>query len=424
MNINKLRKKNLEDFSNQEMDEDFKGAVLGGRNIFLTGPAGTGKSFNIRKLKFLREAGLKVAYTATTGVAALNIGGQTIHRFSGIGICSSPDQIDQITRKKHQWDKAQKRINEIDILVIDEISMLRGGAFDLLNEVFKEARDDESPFGGVQLILAGDFFQLAPVVAKYERIGNPWIFASMSWKECDIQIIKLSKIYRQHEELLINSLSSIRIGRVTNKIDELIESCTGRELKNNPVYLSSINKQVDLINQNEMAKIDSKLMKFPIRVEAGSAYRTEQIYKDLGRREASLKVGCRVMTNVNHPEGLFVNGTLGTVIKLQKDRIKIELDDESEIDVVEHVREIKDHNGKTIEKIKEMPVKLAWAMTIHKSQGATIDCVEIDFRDIFAPSQAYVALSRVSTLAGLRVKNWDKSKVFVDGRVSMFYFSG
>lgn len=416
--------------TSDKLDPRFKKALMSGKNIFLTGGAGVGKSFNIKALKEIE--GLDVDFTASTGIAALNIGGSTIHRFAGLGIEKGRLAIDKITRRR-TWGDVQERLIDVQTLVLDEVSMIRSDVLELLDEIFQTALESGKPFGGKQVVFVGDGFQIPPVIRSDERILAPWFFQCDAWLNADIEIVELTKIYRQTDEKFIKALNNFRQGITDPESVDLISSRNNAELKQGviPVYLVPLNKEANAINERFLAEIQNPIKSYPVEVSVEpdmipDPYEQEKIidnvYKDLGFRQVELKVGAKVVITVNHPNGDYCNGSTGIVEDLTPEYISIRLDvDDSVCDIKFREIELTDKHDRKYASIKLMPVKLAWALTIHRAQGMSLDFVDIDFSKMFVAGQSYVALSRVRSLEGLRVRNWKASKIFSDTRVSNFY---
>ncbi len=393
-----------------------------GTNLFLTGKAGTGKT---TFLKFLRENSPKrMVVVAPTGVAAINAGGVTIHSFFQLSL--GPQLPEEFISKKEEGKVYRFRKNKIDIiksldlLVIDEISMVRADLLDGIDKVLRKYRNSNRPFGGVQLLMIGDLQQLSPVVKEdewgllKEYYQTPYFFSSRALLKTDYVTIELQHVYRQKDEKFIGLLNKIR--------DNIADATTLEALnkryipdfdseKEGYIILTTHNYKADKINNERLQKLESDKQKYKA-VVSGSfpdyAFPTES--------DLELKVGAQVMfvKNDPSPEKRFYNGKIGTVIELGKRMVKVlgEEDDEP-VEVTPLVWEkVKYEIDKDTKEIKEdvegmftqIPLKLAWAITIHKSQGLTFDKVIIDAGQAFAHGQVYVALSRCRSLEGIVLK--------------------
>lgn len=442
----------MEDYSflttmNQEQLAAHKAAMLG-RNIFLTGGAGTGKTFTLKAIiKSLQDCGKSVMLTAPTGIAASLIGGTTIHLALGWGINSYID-----TSKNCIKTKQVEALKATDVLVIDEISMVRRDLFDAIWKAVKKAnKKRDTP---IQLIVSGDFFQLPPVVDINRRqdkmlmklypedFGNVFAFQSASWKECGFENHVLTDIFRQTHPLLIQTLNKVRIGN-------LDQSCIGylnglyyaTETNPNAVYLFGNNKSANAENDRRMALIKGEEFVYPAKQKFDH---TDGKAVEPLPEPVRLKVGCRVMFTANDHvqwwedrKPQFFNGTMGTVIKLTSNRwddcndfVTVRTDDRRTI-LVNRVS-FEDHeyrleDGKLILRVCReyyaMPLKLGWAITVHKSQGLTIPAVVI-YPQFFADGQAYVAFSRCPDPGCIHL-SWpvDPSRITANTDVFNFYSS-
>jgi ATP-dependent DNA helicase PIF1 len=399
------------------------------RNIFLTGAAGVGKSFCISLLTdFLQEQDIFFGVTATTGVAALNVGGSTIHSWSGMGLADEEGMrlLDKVSENR----KAFNRIKQSKVLIIDEISMAKADLIEKLDIVCQFIRNSERPFGGIQVIFVGDFLQLPPVFNKFER--ESFAFEAPAWKAAKVYTLHLSEIVRQHDEpAFAEFLNEVRVG--TRKDFDILNECINREFPEDgivPVKLFCKNIDVDRFNQQELEKIKTPSKRYYSVDEGGEQWKQ---FFDKNCRAPSvleLKVGAQVMLlkNMDVAAGL-VNGSVGVVEKMHSDSVEVKFTT-GETHVVEaHKWELKqiedDGLGNMLPKLiaarKQIPLKLAWALTTHKAQGATLDRAELSINDAFADGQVYVALSRVRNLRSLRLNTFHPSKISVNQKCLNFY---
>jgi len=430
-------------FSDIELNEDFVNAFNlienTNRNIFLTGKAGTGKSTLLSYFRYQTEK--KIVVLAPTGVAALNIKGQTIHSFFDF----KPNVTESKIRKR-KGDFYKK----IDCIIIDEISMVRADLLDCVDKFLRlNGKDKVANFGGVQMIFIGDLYQLPPVMAEAEKkifeehYETPYFFSSKVFKIFDFDFIELNKIYRQKDNLFINLLNIIRSNSLKSSHLEILNKRYGKECEitkeNFYINLTTTNKKADEINLKRLEEIKEKEHVYNglIKGDFDKNYLpTENILR--------IKNGSQVMLLNNHSEGKWVNGSVGKVIKIienseaikyggveeeiNNDIIIIELDNGDIIEVEPHKWDIFNYEynndsdsieSKPIGAFIQFPIKLAWAITIHKSQGKTFEKVLIDFGDrTFAHGQAYVALSRCTSLEGIVLKTkLKKEHILLDKRV-------
>lgn len=387
--------------------------VESGQNIFLTGPGGCGKSWTINKLKEVLSKRMNISITSTTGVSSYLIRGQTIHSFSGIGVFNPKQDL----LKKIKKNRAIKRIIECDLLVIDEISMLGSSYLSALSKGFKLVRKNEKPFGGIQVIFTGDFYQLPPIQDDYA-------FESDVWKELNLKTILLEKVYRFTDELYSNMLARIRKGQHTPEDNvELFKRVKAFQELNmddfeiQPTFISC--KRIDVYEKNkeELDKNPNELVMYLSRDDGDITFLDVVAPKKL-----ELKIGSQVMLTVNKnvEEGL-VNGSRGVIIKLDSDMIAVKLM-KGNIEIFERHEFIYEEDGKVIGKRLQFPFILSYCLTIHKIQGSTIDYAIMDIgNSIFENSMSYVALSRVKSLSGLYLKAYSPYKIQVNKKVEDFY---
>lgn len=377
--------------------------MLSGKSVFLTGAPGAGKTYVLNE--FIRRATRQhknVAVTASTGIAATHIGGTTIHSWSGLGIRDSLNDWDR--ERLSSMERLVKRYNNTDILVIDEVSMLHGARLDLVNEVCKLLRKNDAPFGGLQVILVGDLFQLPPV----SRYGELVDFAHLSaaWAELNPQVCYLTEQHRQHEsDGLLDLLNAMRLGDVNEFHENILrERLTHQPDENTPVTrLFAHNIDVEAINQKHLDQLTNESKLYSMQTK-GVAAKIEQLTKSvLAPPELVLKKGAEVMFVANNFQAGFVNGTRGRVVGFKDGLPMVELLSGKIIRVEPHAWTLTEDDKKRAE-VAQLPLRLAWAITIHKSQGMSLDAAEIDLSKSFAPGMGYVGLSRVRSLDGVFLK--------------------
>lgn len=372
--------------------------MLSGKNVFLTGAPGAGKTYTLNQFIDKAEAmGKVVAITASTGIAASHINGLTIHSWAGIGIAEElwPEEVEKMVRN----GRIRKRYRDADVLVIDEISMLHGYRLDLVNMVAKRMRNSQEPFGGLQVILVGDLFQLPPV----SRDTDVYHFAhkSVSWTELNLTICYITEQHRQEgDDLLIDLLQAMRHNTVNSEHKQLLSNRTGVE-GDSMTRLFSHNVDVDTINREHLDALPGKVKTFKMRT-GGDNYKVTSLVRNILAPEIlELKVDAEVMFVANNFEKGFVNGTRGKVMKFDKEgNPVVKLQNGRRIHVEEHRWTVKE-NDEIVAEANQLPLRLAWAITIHKSQGMSLDSALIDLSKAFTPGMGYVALSRVRSLAGL-----------------------
>ena len=443
-----------------------------GQNVFLTGSAGSGKTYTLNQyIDYLRARRVPVAVTASTGIAATHMNGTTIHSWSGIGIKDelSDRDLTNLSRKQFLAD----RLKDTAVLVIDEISMLHAKQLNLVNQVLKHVRKNDKAFGGIQVVVAGDFFQLPPIGSKGESNREKFAFMSEAWLDAKFHICYLSEQHRQVSEAanggldLDDILNQIRRQEVTFEAIAALENTYDQSVDIKRTRLYTHNLNVNKINDKELALLDGEMMRFEATT-TGDSKLVETLKKTVRTQdELVLKVGAKVMFIKNNAELGVSNGTMGELIGFAA--VKIEdkessdalIGDDSSDDIDEEAagektakakksaakkdkekpkskkpttqkmpvvrlnsgREviaepeewiIEDETGEVLASYLQVPLCLAWAITIHKSQGMTLDAAEIDLSRTFELGQGYVALSRLKSLAGLQLLGMNDMSLQLD----------
>lgn len=390
-----------------------------GHNAFITGAAGSGKTHLLNQyIKYLRENGAEVGVTASTGIAATHMGGMTVHAWSGIGIRDKLTKYDMedLEGKSYLW----KRIEAAKALIIDEISMLHHFRLDMIEKIIRVLRRSDKPFGGLQVILCGDFFQLPPVA----RAGEPpamFAYHSEIWRNMDLKICYLEEQFRQSDEVYLEVLNAIRNNAVSVRIIDHLKSRFNKKpnVEMEPTKLYSHNVNVDAENERELAKLGGYAFEYQMS-SRGREKLVETVKKScLAPEVLRLKKGARVMFVKNNFEKGYVNGTLGIVADCDNYSIKIRTARGKTIKV-EKAKWLIEDGGKILSEISQYPLRLAWAITVHKSQGMSLDAAEIDLSQAFEKGMGYVALSRVRTLDGLALLGMNKTALSVSDEVLEF----
>lgn len=387
-----------------------------GRNVFLTGSAGAGKTYVLNQyIQYLKQHGVPVAITASTGIAATHMNGQTIHSWAGIGIKDyvSDRYLASLRDKKYFRDKMDK----VKVLIIDEISMLHRNQLDAVDYVLKFFKQNDEPFGGVQVIFSGDFFQLPPIGEEWEESRDKFCFMSDAWVQSKVHICYLTEQYRQTNNALNDILNEIRSGLISDKTISLLESRIEYfpDEIDTQTRLYTHNMDVDRINKGQLFNIDSSAKVFEAKV-AGNPALVEVLKKSvLADETLELKIGAKVMFVRNNFDVGYVNGTLGNVSGYtEKDEPIIKtLDGEFHVAKPE-TWAIEDESGKALASFTQVPLRLAWAITIHKSQGMTLDSAFIDLSKAFEKGQGYVALSRLRDLNSLTLHGLNQTALEID----------
>ena len=389
-----------------------------GANVFLTGEPGSGKTHTINEyVAYLRAHNVEPAITASTGIAATHIKGMTIHSWSGIGIKDrlSAYDLDKIASN----ERLAKRIVATKVLIIDEVSMLSASVFEMVEAVCRVVRRSTKPFGGMQVVLVGDFFQLPPVVKNRQREqepGNdefvfdggekpqaPFAYTSSTWKAVNPIICYLEEQHRQEDSQFLEVLGAIRSGQYGDAHISHIKTrmVEGKAAPANTVRLFPHNADVDRLNDEALQKIDGVERSFSMR-SSGPTAAVESLKRGcLSPERLIVKVGAAVMFTKNNPAGSFVNGTLGKVTGFAATGAPIVKTHAGKHIVAEPMEWVVEEDGKIKARISQVPLRLAWAITVHKSQGMSLDAAVMDLSGAFEYGQGYVALSRVRSLSGL-----------------------
>jgi len=393
-----------------------------GKNVFLTGAAGTGKTYVLNQyIAFLKEHAIEVAITASTGIAATHIGGQTIHAWAGIGIKDtlSEKDLDAMEQRQYLW----KRFKNVKVLIIDEISMLHANTLDMVDRVCKTFKRNEEPFGGIQVVFAGDFFQLPPIEKNlpphvpaqqsfsldtdivYDEMQSdvpltPFVFTARSWHQAQLHICYLKKQFRQDEGSYISILNEIRSGEVDMQTIERLQARITKKEKADITKLYTHNMDVDRFNTKQLKTISATEKTYAMS-STGRANLVDNLKRGcLAPHQLAIKEGALVMFVKNNPIQGYVNGTVGEVVGFEGG-YPIVRTKAGQTHVAKPQSWAIDDNGNVLAEVSQVPLKLAWAVTVHKSQGMTLDAAFMDLSQAFVPGQGYVALSRVRSLEGL-----------------------
>ena len=401
------------------MNQDTALKILkSGKNVFLTGSAGAGKTYLLNKyIEYLRARNIPLAITASTGIAATHLGGQTIHSWSGLGIRDElfPEDLAKMAKKK----PLRTRLEQVQVLIIDEVSMLSGRALQNINEILQYFKVSFAPFGGVQIVFSGDFFQLPPVSREPQTSAEKFAFMAPIWVQAELQICYLTCQYRQDDSPLLSLLNQMRSGEISDASGDLIMEKLVDSQKNSgeefQTKLFTHNRDVERVNAEKLKTI-KKDGQFFFAKDFGPKTTIDSMKKSiLAPENLELKVGARVMFVKNSPEQGYYNGTLGTVIDFTLDPFPVIETLEGQEIVVKPVDwSFTDEWGKPVATYTQVPLRLAWAITIHKSQGMTLDEAEMDLTNVFEPGQGYVALSRVKYWGGLRLLGCGNQALLMD----------
>lgn len=371
-----------------------------GESVLLTGAAGTGKTYLMNQfIKRAKQRGKHIAVTATTGLAATHLNGATVHSWAGIGV---HDELPALFFQK-LGKQRQGLIIKADVLIIDEISMLHDFRLDMIEEVVRKVRGIDKPFGGLQVVLVGDFFQLPPVNRNEGRAGS-FILSSEAWKTGDFTVCYLEQQYRQSDDdVYAQILNGIRVGVLTrnqltslqNRIDITLDPFQPR------TRLLTTNADVDRINDAELDRLDGEVYEYEMETTGSKRYVEQLTRSCLAPGVLLLKKGAHVMCIKNSSDKKYANGSLGIVTGFDEDEYPIvKLNNGKTIMIMPDTWELID-GDKRRATLSQLPLRLAWAITVHKSQGMTLDGAHIDLRRAFVEGMGYVALSRVKSMQQL-----------------------
>jgi ATP-dependent DNA helicase PIF1 len=420
-------------------DDDQQRAIAimqSGRNTFLTGMAGTGKSHTL--LTFISQSFRPVEACATTGIAALNLQDQfmsragimlparTVYSWAGIGLGPAYGQTNEqyfeyldrnMTRSRRG---AYARIRRAETLIIDEISMLPGRILNYLDFHMRRIRETNRPFGGVQIIAVGDFHQLPPVAKNgiYD-----WAFMSQAWQVAGFQFAALRTIRRQSDPIFIDALNAFRVGRISTAVADVLAARVQKFVNRRVPRLMTHNSQVNKWNAYQLGEIDGPEKIYNAEFSGAEADQQFLAKHSVTPSELLMKCGARVMVTANISDGaggiVAVNGQCGTVRDLRLNSVMVALDNGAEVEIAQHNWSMDPQNSESAT-MTQIPLRPAYAMTIHKSQGLTLDKAHIDIRAACEPGQAYVALSRLRSLSGLYLKEWISGVVVCEAAINFY----
>ena len=389
-----------------------------GENVFLTGSAGAGKTYTLNQyINYLKARKVAVAITASTGIAATHMNGMTIHTWAGIGIKDFLSEEDLKRMKERKYLK--EHLENAQVLIIDEISMLHAKQLNLVNQVLKYFKESDEAFGGIQVIVAGDFFQLPPVGKNDERNRDKFCFMSDAWVEAKFRVCYLTEQHRQGNDYLNDILNAIRAQAISHEHRNALQATRHQEIGDTYTRLYTHNMDVDSINFKHLNEIDNDPRQFDAQCD-GNEKLIETLKSSVRAPEAlTLKKHAKVMFVKNNFDMGYINGSLGEVISFEEDDEygvlpKVKLTDGTTLVVEPETWSVDNEAGKTIASFQQIPLRLAWAITIHKSQGMTLEAAEIDLSHTFEKGQGYVALSRLKSLNGLRLKGFNEQALELD----------
>ena len=389
-----------------------------GENVFLTGSAGAGKTYTLNQyINYLKVRKVPVAITASTGIAATHMNGMTIHTWAGIGIKDTLSDDDLKRMKERKYLK--EHLENAQVLIIDEISMLHAKQLNLVNQVLKYFKESDEAFGGIQVIAAGDFFQLPPVGKNGEQNRDKFCFMSNAWVEAKFRVCYLTEQHRQDDSALNDILNAIRAQDIQQQHIQALNETRDQDIGETFTRLYTHNMDVDSINFQHLNAIEGTDHQF-VAVTDGNEKLIETLKSSVrAPDELTLKKHAKVMFVKNNFDMGYINGSLGEVIGFEEDDElgmlpKVKMTDGTTLLVAPETWSVDNEGGKTIASLQQVPLRLAWAITIHKSQGMTLEAAEINLSHTFEKGQGYVALSRLKSITGLRLLGFNDQALELD----------
>jgi len=399
------------------MQQDKALAILkSGKNAFLTGSAGTGKTYVLNQyIEYLKERKVKVAVTASTGIAATHMNGMTIHSWAGIGVKEFITNGNLVSMKSKKYLK--DHLEKVKVLIIDEISMLHKNQINAVDVVLRYFKGNEEAFGGIQVVLCGDFFQLPPIGNQGETSKEKFAFMSEAWVKSKFSVCYLTEQFRQSDNELNLILNEIRTTGISEKSYTTLKKASENNIdaEKDRTKLYTHNYDVDRINAEHLATLSGKSKKFKAKTSGNKKLVTTLKNSVLAGENLEFKIGAKVMFVKNDAEKRYVNGSMGKILGFNdKGFPSVKLLNGKTITTGIENWSIMDDNGKTLASYNQVPLRLAWAITVHKCQGMTLDAAEIDLSKTFEMGQGYVALSRLKKLENLQLIGLNEMALRVD----------
>ncbi|MFK8138724.1 MAG: DEAD/DEAH box helicase [Bdellovibrionales bacterium] len=391
--------------------------LSGTENVFLTGGAGTGKSFLVKQ--FLEDKDPKqFPVLASTGSAAVLVGGRTFHSFFNLGIMEGG--LEATIEKAIGDSKLVSRLHDVHGFILDEVSMIPAVAFRAAEAIARLVLNPSLPWGGLRVIAVGDFAQLPPVNIHGGQID--WVFKDPSWRASQFKKVVLSENMRSNQDLFLEVLADLRVGNKSEKLLQFLQDHTRlAEESLDAVRLFPRKNKVETYNLEKLEEIEDQPMEFFTEYDGNKKF-IEKIKKSAPVPEKLvLKIGAFVMIRQNDPMNRFVNGSLGHIMDIHSDEIDIDLLNGHNIRLERSQFSLLDPDGNIVALARNFPISLAYATTIHKSQGTTLDRMVVDISSLWEPGQAYVALSRIRDPKNLYIEKWDKKSIKVSSEVVEFY---
>ncbi len=388
-------------------------------NVFLTGVAGAGKSYLLQQ--FLKEKDPKThRVVASTGAAAVLVGGVTFHSFFGLGIMEGG--LERTVKRALDDKRLKRRLRKTQLVVIDEVSMIPGLALKAAESISRKLRDNGAPWGGMKIVAVGDFGQLPPV--NTYGTAKDWAFKSEAWLESSFQVAYLNTIVRTEDRDFLRVLNFVREGEVNEEVTQFLNSrMKSREKMSVATHVFPHRRSVEDYNIRELDRLPGEVTKIETIYDGEGPY-LEAIRKSAPVPETLyLKNEALIMIRKNDPKLRYVNGTLGKIKKISSDIIEVELLNGLTVEIEPETFSYMNSEGEPVAAATNFPINLAWATTIHKCQGMTLDCAVMDLSRVFEEGQAYVALSRVRSPEGLFIAGWSPNGIRASGDVRAFHQS-
>lgn len=395
--------------------EGFRHLTEGRENIFLTGGPGTGKSFLIRH--FLERCPEKVPVVASTGAAAILIGGRTFHSFFGLGIMQGGTEV--VVKKALKNKRLRKRLKETLTLVIDEVSMLSSETLNAAEQIARSIRKSPFAWGGIRIIAVGDFAQLPPITRGPDK---EWCFLSKAWHQSGFKKVILKEVKRTEDTAFLEVLEDIRWGESSERVREFLNQrvIEAGEVAMDVPHVFPRRAQTDAFNRARLNEIDCK-SRFYETEYGGKDHYIEKLKRDAPIPEVlELRKSALIMLRMNDPKQRYINGTVGTLEELDDDYLLVRVGSRL-LEIEPFSFTVLDDEGEEAAFAKNFPVTLAYASTIHKVQGTTLERCHISLRGLWEPGQAYVALSRARSGSGITLMDWDENSILADLTVKEFY---
>ncbi len=385
------------------------------KNLFITGGPGTGKSFLIRE--FLNQANEAIPVLASTGAAAILVGGRTFHSYFGLGIMQGGPSV--VYKKAIKDRRLKKRLTDVSTLIIDEVSMLSYETLDCAEKIARTHRASDDPWGGIRIITVGDFAQLPPIGDWDEK---EWGFLGDAWERSHFHKVELKEVKRTNDKPFLKILEDIRWGKISEPVVQFLNErvVSNEEVEVGTTYIFPRRAETQAFNHQRLSEIEYPTRSFSTEYAGDKRY-VKRLKQDAPIPEVlDLKLTARIMFRINDPKQRFVNGTIGTISDMTEDSVWVDVQGRR-IKLEPFTFTVQNADGEEVASAKNFPVMLAYASTIHKIQGTTLEKVHVSLDSLWEPGQAYVALSRAQRGEDITLMGWDERSIFADEVVHEFY---